>query len=239
MTLQRGWHAFRRAPLVFMAFTLLAGGSQLLGQLLQNRGSDGLSGGGEPAGLYLAMALAGLAGSVVSSLWLSVGLFRGAWIALSGRRPRFGDLARWNGGAMGRLLGMGLLLLLLNLLILVIAGLTAGLLSLLWPPLGLLPLLVGGALVLRLAVTQMFHLPLVVVGGLRPVPAFLSGESAVKPQWLRMFLFLLPLALLLILGGMLLGLGLLVTWPVVICCLADAYQHVFGREDRAGLLSRR
>lgn len=235
--LRRGWMAFRRAPWTFMGFTLVGGAAQLIGQIVQNRSSDALAAEGSPVIPLLLLALAGMTLSLTSGLWLSVGLVRGAWIALAGGRPRLAQLMRWNGAAMGRLLGMALLLLLINLLILVMAGLAAGLLSLIRSELGLLALLAGTAAFLFVAVGQIFHMPLTVAGGLGPLDAFRSGQAASMAQWGRLSLFLLLLALLLLLGLLLLGVGLLAAWPLVICSLSAAYQHVFGADDRAGLLA--
>ncbi len=235
--LRRGWAAFRRAPWAFMGFTLVGGAGHLIGQIVQNRCSDALAAEGTPVIPVLLLAIAGTTLSLTSGLWLSVGLVRGAWIALAGGRPSLAQLMRWNGTAMGRLLGVALLLLLLNLLILVMAGLAAGLLSLIRSELGLLALLAGVAAFVFLAVGQIFHIPLTVAGGLGPLEAFRSGQAASVPQWGRLALFLLLLALLLLLGLLLLGVGLLAAWPLVICSLSAAYQHVFGADDRAGLLA--
>ncbi len=235
-SLEQGWRAFRRAPRVFMGFTLLGGSGQLVGQLVQNQAGDALAQGGEPIPLLLALTLAGMALSLASSLWLNVGLMRGAWIALADGRPRLADLARCSRPAMLRLLAMGLLLLLLNLLILITAGLAAGLASLIRPSLGLLPLLAGAGSLLFIAVGQMLHLPLTVIGGLRPVPAFRSGQSMARAQWGRLCALAVLLGLIVLLGLLLLGAGLLAAWPVVVCSLAAAYRHLFGPEDRAGLI---
>jgi hypothetical protein len=183
------------------------------------------------------LVLLGIAVSVVTSLWLNVGLFRGAWIALAGGKPQAIDLARWDGAALRRLLLMGLLLLLINLLILVVSGFAAALLSLLQPMLAFLPVLIGFGVFLYVAVGQVFHLPLTVIGGLNPLPAFRSGRAAFDPQWWTGLGFVLLLALIVLAGALLFGVGLLVALPVVSCVVAAAYQQLFGSDDRAGLLS--
>jgi hypothetical protein len=231
---------------VFVGFTLLGGGGQLVGQLVQNRGSDALALGEDPVVTSLVQAVAGMVLSLVCNLWLNVGLLRGAWIALEGRRPRLAELARWDGAAMARLLAMGLLLLLINLLILATAGLAAGLISLVHPLLALIPLLAGGGLVAALVVAQIFHLPLIVAGDLRPVEAFRTGQVQVGSRWARQcgltvalgLIVLLPLGLALLIAWPL-GLGVLVTWPLALCTLTSAYQELCGSDDRGGLLAVR
>lgn len=239
--LKQGRAAYRRAPWLFSGFTLLGGSTQLIGQLLQNRASDALALGEGPVAVSMTMVLVGLMLSVVSLLWLNVGLLRGAWIALEGRQPRLADLASWELAAMGRLLGVALLLLLLNLLILATSGLAAGLLSLIHPWLALVPLLAGAALLMALMVAQIFHLPLAVVGGLPPVATFRRGQAQVASHgWHQLALsislaliVLLPLGLALLIAWPL-ALGLLASWPLALCTLTAGYRGLFGAEDRAG-----
>lgn len=178
--LDEGWRCFRLAPWSFVGFTLLAGGTTVLGQKLHGIGADALAA-GEAVPLALLASAAGLTLGLAGSLWLNVGLVRGAWIGLAGERPRFGDLARWDGRAMLRLLLLVLLLLLINVLVLVIAGLGSGLLTLVQPLLGLLPALAGGAVFLYIAVNQLLHLPLAVLAGTGPVDSFAPGGSPSIP----------------------------------------------------------
>jgi hypothetical protein len=210
-----------------MGFTILAGGSAVLGQLLQNHGTDELTAGSEPAALHVLMFLTGLIWSMVSNLWMNVGLCHGASIALDGRRPRLGEFLHWDGAGMRRLLLIGLLLLLINLLILMMAALAGGLLSLLTPALGALPLLAGGLAFLYLAVCQAFHIPLAVEAGLGPLPAFQLGLNKVQPLWGSAALLVLLLGLILLAGLLLAGVGLVAAWPVVLCSLVAAYRQVF------------
>ncbi len=224
-SLAQGWGAFRRSPQVFMGFTLLAGGLQLLGQRVQNGAVDALEQGEEPITLWLIVAALGLALSLTSGLWLSVGLVRGGAMALEGRRPRFADLARWDGAALRRLLGVGLLLLLVLLVTLLLTGLAAGLASLVRPTLGLLLLLAGSGVVLFIAVAQLFHLPFTVLGELGPVAAFRLGQSVDAAAWWRQFALALLLAAILLLGALMLGLGLIIAVPWSVCSLAAAYRQ--------------
>ncbi|CAK6700285.1 hypothetical protein VB734_11105 [Synechococcus sp. BA-124 BA4] len=240
--LRQGRRAYRRAPWLFSGFTLMGGGAQLLGQTVQNRASDALAVGEDPVVVSMGLVLGGLLLSVGSLLWLNVGLLRGAWIALDGRTPRLAELVRWQAAAMGRLLAVALLLLLLNLLILATAGLAAGLVSLIHPLLALAPLLIGATLLAALFVTQIFHLPLTVAGGLSPVATFRHGRIlAASHGWELLALslslvliVLLPLGLALLIAWPLAA-GLLVAWPLVLSSLTAGYREIVGSEDRGGL----
>lgn len=230
--LQQGWQAFARAPWSFMGFTMLAGGSAVLGQLLQNHGTDGLAAGREPATLQILMSLAGLIWSMASNLWMNVGLCHGASIALDGRRPSLAEFLHWDAPGMRRLLLIGLLLLLINLLILMMAGLAGGLLSLVTPVLGMLPLLAGGMAFLYLVICQAFHIPLAVEAGLDPLPVFRLGLLKVQPLWGSAALLVLLLAVILLAGLLLVGVGLVAAWPVVLCILVAAYRQIFAAPAR-------
>ncbi len=250
--LRRGWRAFGQAPLRFMGFTLLGGVLNLAGQLVQNRGSDGLQQ-GESAG-YLVLALGGLAAGVASNIWLNVGLLRGNRIALAAGQPRFIELARLESAAMLRLLGMAALLLLVNALVLITCGLVAGVLSLFTPGLGMLALVLGGAALLILNASQVFQLPLVVVGGLGPVRAFQRGWSQKTRRWAPLYLLTLALhglqvVMVLLVPtpfaalAVLLAVGLLIGWPVMVGTLmagySDLFDQGFGQGGTARALSER
>ncbi|MCT0218160.1 hypothetical protein KQ304_03960 [Synechococcus sp. CS-1329] len=240
--LRQGRRAYRRAPWLFSGFTLLGGSAQLLGQSVQNGASDALALGEDPVAVSMGLVLTGLLLSVGSLLWLNVGLLRGAWIALDGRKPRLDELMRWQTAAMGRLLAVALLLLLLNLLVLATAGLAAGLVSLIHPLLALVPLLIGASLLLALFVSQIFQLPLAVAAGLTPVTCFRHGRTLMASHgWPLLALslslaliVLLPLGLALLIAWPLAA-GLLVAWPLALCSLTAAYQEIVGAEDRTGL----
>ncbi len=245
--LRRGWRAFGLAPLRFMGFTLLGGVLNLIGQLAQNRGSDGLQQGG-PAG-YLFLALAGLAAGGASNIWLNVGLLRGNRIALAAGQPSFAELARWEGAAVLRLLGMAVLMLLVNALVLITCGLVAGVLSLLTPVLGMLALVLGGAALLILNASQVFQLPLLVVEGLGPVRAFQRGWSRKTRRWAPLYLLTLALhglqvVMVLLVPtpfaalAVLLAVGLLIGWPVMVGTLMAGYSDLFGQGFVQGGITR-
>jgi hypothetical protein len=143
---------------------------------------------------------------------------------------------------MGRLLAVELLLLVLSLLIMATAGLAAGLVSLIHPLLALVPLLIGATLMVALFVTQIFHLPLAVAGGLSPVATFRYGRTLVPSHGWHLLalsislilIVLLPLGLSLLIAWPLAA-GLLVAWPLAICSLTAGYQEIVGAEGRGVL----
>ena len=234
--ISRGWQAFARAPWLFVGFTLLGLVLTFFTQWLQDVGSNGSEGDGAGAIGWGLVVLIGLALNVLVSLWMNIGLFRGAWIALAGRKPSWPDFYRWDGSAMGRLFLMALLLLGVNILILIIAGLSGALLSLIRFELSALPLLAGLLVMIYVAVSQMFHLPLVIARGDSPIPAFQAGRQGVDPQFFGVLGFGALMVLIVLVGVLIFGVGLLVAAPVVICSLVAAYQHLFGSEDRTGFL---
>ena len=229
-----GWQAFARAPWAFVGFTLLGLVLTFFTQWLQDLGSNGGDGVGSIG--WGLLVLIGLVLNVLVSLWMNIGLFRGAWIALAGRKPSWPDFYRWDATAMGRLFLMALLLLGVNILILIIAGLSGALLSLIRFELSALPLLAGLLVMIYVAVTQMFHLPLVIARGDRPVAAFKAGRQGVDPQFFGVLGFGALMVLIVLIGVLIFGVGLLVAAPVVICSLVAAYQHLFGTDDRTGFL---
>jgi len=80
--LKDGWAAFKRAPWTFVGFALLSGVlSQLAGLI--------------PFDPFIIQ--------IVVNLWATIGMIRGAWIALEGGRPTFDDFTRWDWSALGRL----------------------------------------------------------------------------------------------------------------------------------------
>jgi hypothetical protein len=131
---------------------------------------------------------------------------------------------------------MAFLLLGINLLVILVAGLAGALLSLIRVELMALPLVAGVLVLIYVAITQMFHLPLVVARGEKPLAAFQAGRHGIDPQFWRLLGFAI-LMVLITLGGLLLfGVGILVAAPVVVCSLVAAYQHLFDKEDRTGFL---
>ena len=92
--LERGWATFASCPWVLMGFTLVVGGLNLLSQVLYRYESDRFIGlFGRVDGLAVALAGAAWLAYALSSLWLVVGLMRGAQMALGRQSPRFSALS--------------------------------------------------------------------------------------------------------------------------------------------------
>ena len=235
-SISRGWQAFARAPWAFVGFTLLGLVLTFFTQWLQDVGSNGGDSEGFGSIGWGLVVVIGLVLNVLVSLWMNIGLFRGAWIALSGRKPSWDDFYRWDGAAMGRLFLMALLLLGVNIVILIIAGLSGALLSLIRFELSALPLLAGLLVMIYVGITQIFHVPLVIARGDGPIPAFQAGRQGVDPQFFGVLGFGALMVLIVLVGVLIFGVGLLVAAPVVVCSLVAAYQHLFGSDDRTGFL---
>jgi uncharacterized membrane protein len=235
--LQKGWLGFRRAPWLFVGFTLVASLLNWLTSAMQEKATEAMEAASGVAIAPLILFLIGLVLSVLVSLWTNIGLFRGAWKAVGGEVPVLGDFIRWDAAAMLRLFLMGLLLLLVFGGVALISVLSGGLFSMIRLELSVLPLLAGALVTLWLAVTQIFHLPLVVARGDQPWQAFQHGRQVVQPQFWRLLAFGLLMFAITVLGVLLLGVGLLVAAPVVVCSLVAAYQSLFGNEDFTGFLA--
>ena len=231
-----GWAAFCRAPWPFVLFTLLSGGLSLVFQALANLAS--LPEASQPPALMVVLAtLVGAVGHLLVSLWGTVGLIRGAWTALEGRRPNLGSFLRWDGSAAGRLLLRQLLFALLLFAIVLPAALLALGLGQLQPWLGALPLLVALGLLFYLAVGQTFLPWLALLGGQGPMASLQRGRQVVDRQWWMVLLLVVVQSAILLTGALLCGVGLLAAAPLSLCVATAAYRQLFGAEDRTGLLA--
>jgi len=235
--LQKGWQGFRRAPWLFVGFTLVAGIVNWLASAIQEKANEALAAGSGVAIGPVILFVIGLVLGVLASLWTNIGLFRGAWKAVGGQVPQLRDFIRWDPAAMVRLFLMGLLLLVIYGAVMLITLLTGGLLSMIRLELSILPIVAGVVVFIWLTVTQMFHLPLVVARGDQPWSAFQHGLQVVQPQFWRLLAFGLLMTAITVLGVLLFGVGILVAAPVVVCSLVAAYQSLFGDEDRTGFLA--
>ncbi len=79
-----------------------------------------------------------------------------------------------------------------------------------------------------LAVAYLFAACLVIDRRLDFWPAMELSRRRVNPLWFGIFTFMLLLVVVNLLGGLLLGLGLLVTVPLSYCALTAAYADLFG-----------
>jgi len=235
--IKTGYAAFSKAPFLFVGFTLIGGGINLASQFIQDQASKSIQDGAGFGIGWLFIFLLGLSINVFASLWMNLGLFRGAWRALNGEIPIIKDFVRWDFRAIRRLLWMAILLLVINLIVLITAALAGGLASLIRLELFFVPLFAGSLVLVYLAVTQMFHVPIVVAQGDGAMQAFRHGRKVVDPQFWRLLGFGLLMILITLAGLLLCGIGILVAAPVVVCCLVAAYQHLFNRDDCTGFLA--
>jgi hypothetical protein len=232
---QDGWTAFCRAPWTFVLFTLLSGSLALVFQALANL--DALPEANQPAsGLVVLATLVGLVGNLLVTLWGTVGLIRGAWLALEGGRPSWSTFSRWDGSAAGRLLLRQLLFGLLLFAVVLVAALLGFGFSRLQPWLAALPVLAALLLLLYLSVGQTFLPWLALLGGEGPLASLQRGRQVVDRQWWMVVLLLIVQSAIVIAGALLCGVGLLAAAPLSLCIATAAYRQLFGSEDRTGLL---
>ena len=245
-----GWQAFCRSPGAFVLFALLLWGLQVLFQLLQARIGTAAALSADPADWFLA--LVGLVCSLASYFWGTIGMVRGALMGLDGRRPRFTDLIRWDGGAVTRLFWASLLL--GALLLAALAAITV----LLGGPLGLLVamaeagagslapglqlvivllavlllLLVGFWLVglIYVSVNQQFQAQISLTERLGPWATLRRSRALVDPHWPLLLLLVIVEALLSLLGVLACFVGFFVAWPVVVCVSTAAYRQLLALE---------
>ena len=235
--IKTGYAAFTKAPFLFVGFTLIGGGINLASQFIQDQASKSIQDGAGFGIGWLFVFLLGLSINLFANLWTNIGLFRSAWRALNGDIPIIQDFVRWDFRAIRRLLWMAILLLVINLIVLITAALAGGLASLIRLELFFAPLFAGSLVLVYLAVTQMFHVPIVVAQGDGAMQAFRRGRKVVDPQFWRLLGFGLLMILITLAGLLLCGIGIFVAAPVVVCCLVAAYQHLFNKDDCTGFLA--
>ena len=245
-----GWQAFCRSPGAFVLFALLLWGLQVLFQLLQARIGTAAALSADPADWLLA--LVGLVGSLTSYFWGTIGMVRGALMGLEGRRPRFADLIRWDGGAITRLfwaaLLLGALLLAALAAITVLLGGPLGLLTAmadaragsLAPGLQLMTLVVAVLLLLLVgfwlvgliyvSVNQQFQAQISLTERLGPWATLRRSRALVDPHWPLLLLLVIIEALLSLLGVLACFVGFFVAWPVVVCVSTAAYRQLLALE---------
>ena len=245
-----GWQAFCRSPGAFVLFALLLWGLQVLFQLLQARIGTAAALSADPADWLLA--LVGLVGSLASYFWGTIGMVRGALMGLDGRRPRFTDLIRWDGGAVTRLfwasLLLGALLLAALAAITVLLGGPLGLLvamaearaGSLAPGLQLVIVLLAVLLLLLfgfwlvgliyVSVNQQFQAQISLTERLGPWATLRRSRALVDPHWPLLLLLVIVEALLSLLGVLACFVGFFVAWPVVVCVSTAAYRQLLALE---------
>jgi hypothetical protein len=248
--IHEGWLAFSRAPWLFVAFSLSVNLLALGLQLPMGRIGNVTHPSRDPGDW--ALYLLGLALGLALNLWARLGLVRGAWQALNGKKPRLTDLQHWDRPAMGRLLCSWLGMMGRILLPALTAGLLFGLPLLvlrleptLQERLGREPtlvlgltlailLLIGVALSLVIAlimvVNQLFLVPIVLLERLGGPAALARGRRLVHPQWPLVLLLLILESLLLGIGLFTCVVGVLPAWPLVLCISTAAYRQLIKGE---------
>ena len=214
--LRQGWRAFCLAPWPFVGFSLLLNALVVLASLLPVLGS-------------LA--------SLVLTFWGAVGLYRGAWSALEGRRPDWSCFSRWDGGAVTRIFLAGLLISALCLLV-VIPALVLGV-GLWWvkEALVLLPALAALLGLVLLSCSQQFLQPVMLFEETDPFQAMGRSHRVLTSQWQRLLELITLLFLLWLAGVLALGVGVFVAQPLVACVQIAAFRQLFGKQDRTGVMA--
>jgi hypothetical protein len=214
--LREGWRAFCLAPWPFVGFTLLLNALVVVSSLLP---------------------VVGTLASLVITFWGAVGLYRGAWSALEGRRPDWRCFSRWDGAAVTRIFLAGLLIAALCLLVLLPTLLLGFGLWWIKEALVLLPALVAVLGLVLLSCSQQFLQPVLLFQETDPFVAMGRSHRVLIGQW-QGLLELITLLFLLGLAGLLaLGVGVFVAQPLVACVQIAAFRQLFGHQDRTGVMA--
>lgn len=81
-----------------------------------------------------------------------------------------------------------------------------------------------------LAVAYYFALPLVVEKNLGPWQALEASRKAITKRWFSVFGFVLLLTLIIVISAILLGIGLIWTFPLAMIAMGVLYRNMFGVE---------
>lgn len=248
--LRDGWRAFRRAPWLFVGFSLFLTALQFALQALQPPISadklppltpDVADLGVVLTWLRYSTILLGLLtinvlAGVVINLWGTCGMVRAAWVALGGGRPRLITFLHFDPRALVRLYLPGFLLGCGVTATVVMLVLLAVVLSQVSPLLVLPPILIMVAGTVYLSVSQSFLPQVALLHDDHPFEALSRGRQVVDPVWFDVVLLGLLTAGLLIAGVLACFVGLFVAMPVALCVATAAYRQLFGPDDRTGLL---
>ena len=227
-----GWDAFARTPWPLVLFTLLTGGVWVLFQTIV-RAADHWSGDSAP----LAFLIIDVVGNTIISLWGFTGLVRGAWKSLNGAKPSFSDLMRWDGKAAGRLFINQIVL---AIIIAIIAGVFIWLTNEFVAAstfAGFIPLIAGLVIFIYLSVNQKLLPFIALLQTGYPIENIQKGQKSIDATWWWMLLLLIINSIILFVGLVLIGVGLLVASPLVICISLAAYRQLFGTDDQTGFLN--
>jgi hypothetical protein len=249
--LHDGWQAFCRNPGAFVLFAMLLWGLQTGFQLLQTR--LGVNGVVSTSPLDWLLALVGLVGAFASYFWGRIGIVRAALKSLDGHRPRFLEMVRWDGGAIGRLFGasllVGALLAAAGLAIFIAVGLPLIFLvasdqarggggpavpDLVYAVLLILLLLLVGLLLVAaiyLKVNQQFQSQISLAEPLGPWATLQRGRALADPHWPLLLLLVIIEGVLCLLGALACFVGFFVAWPVALCITTAAYRQLLTLES--------
>ncbi|MCP9808540.1 hypothetical protein KBY58_03725 [Cyanobium sp. HWJ4-Hawea] len=236
-----GWQAFCRAPWSFLLFQILSGLIMLPFVAVAAAGGARLAEVRElmvlhPVGAWMAL-IVGVIGHVIVALWTFVGLTRGAWICLEGRKPSFADFTRWDRPASARLLGSAVLLAILVGVAVAIAALIGTGLGKVNTVLSVIPMIVLTIFLIWLGITQKFLIQTSLLGTSEPTKTIGLGVNMVNPSWWMVLWLAVIEGVINTIGGLFSYGGLLVVVPVLLCISTAAYRQLFGPEDQTGLLS--
>lgn len=249
--LRDGWAAFRRAPWILTGFLLLVVVLNLTLEALQAALGTAVA---DQAPIFSVAPLLCVLASWLLNLWTVVGLVRGAWITLEGRKPALLELVRWDGRAIARvllaslLLGLILTLIALPLFWLLVAALdqlldfdfSTGvpmLRSVTATPAGVIGLILTSlalvGVVTYAQVNQHFLVQLASLRGTGAWQTLREGQTVVDRQWWPTLGLVALESLLLLAGVLALLLGLFVAVPVIFCVSTAAYRQLFEAEGQA------
>ena len=230
-----GWRAFKQAPWSFVLFALLYG---VLTTLFQNLPDFLLNLSSNPSISAAVISLiVSMVGSILISLWGTMGLIRGAWKALNGEKPGFSVMTRWDGDAAGRLFINQLVLI---ILVLIIFGISTALMVVLAQAnevLGYIPFITAAVVFIYLMVSQHFLMFLALLQDESPLSNIGGGREVVDRSWGWVLLLLIAEVAILLIGTLLCGVGLLAAFPLTLCVSTAAYRQLFDDTDNTGFLT--
>jgi hypothetical protein len=235
LALRDSWRAFHRAPLSFVAFSLLVTGLQAPGKLLLAPLLDPQQLAHGPSDWLLAAA-GGLWIGIVQ-IWAASGFVRASWCALEGQRPTPACFLRLDPRAIGRMAGAVLTLAGLVFGAVLLLALLEAAVSLASAALALLVAMLPGAGLLYLIVSQRFLAPVALLEGPGSLATLERSRRVVDPRWGSVLGLVAAQLGLLALGVVAMLIGVFAALPLIACSSTAAYRQLFGVRDRTGLLA--
>lgn len=246
--IEDGWRAFTKSPWTFLLFQAIAAllafpfaicavfaGSHIAikaGAFGEIEGLTTL----HPIGATFLLIF-GLIGYAIAILWCIVGLTRGAWSTLEGRKPQFSTFMRWDSRATGRLLLNWIVISLMFAIIALISLFSIGLVTDINQALAIIPAIAGLAAYTYMAINQKFWIQASLLQQENPFENIQRSRTKVDPSWGWVALFAIAEFIIhAIATSFYLG-GLFVIFPVIVCISTAAYRQLFGTTDQTGFLS--